>query len=71
MKTGPWFGQFARSFHPACVRLPLHQIWVIPGATPPGKFANAELMKIPNFLHLTPPTIERQCQALKSENPAA
>jgi small subunit ribosomal protein S35 len=39
-------------------------------ATPPGKFANAELMKIPNFLHLTPPAIERQCQALKSENPS-
>ncbi|EFX82284.1 hypothetical protein DAPPUDRAFT_49266, partial [Daphnia pulex] len=32
---------------------------------PPGKFANAELMKIPNFLHLTQPTIERQSQALK------
>ncbi|EFX66309.1 hypothetical protein DAPPUDRAFT_302746 [Daphnia pulex] len=55
----------ARSFHPASVPLPLHQGWVVPGATPPGKFANAELMKIPNFLHLTPPAIERQCQALK------
>lgn len=30
-----------------------------------GKFANAELMKIPNFLHLTPPVISKQCEALK------
>lgn len=32
---------------------------------PPGKYGNAELMKIPNFLHLTPPAIERHCAALK------
>lgn len=57
----------ARVFHPASVPLPLHQGWVEPGTTPPGKFANAELMKIPNFLHLTPPAIQRQCEALKSE----
>lgn len=56
----------ARSFHPASVPLPLHQGWVLPGVSPPGKFANAELMKIPNFLHLTPPAIKRQCEALKS-----
>jgi small subunit ribosomal protein S35 len=31
----------------------------------PGKYANIELMKIPNFLHLTPPVIKRQCQLLK------
>ncbi|EFX86513.1 hypothetical protein DAPPUDRAFT_44321, partial [Daphnia pulex] len=55
----------ARSFHPASVLLPLHQGWVVLGATPPSKFANAELMKIPNFFHLTPPTIERHCQAWK------
>nr|SVE91877.1 EOG090X09BG [Daphnia sinensis] len=55
----------ARVFHPASVPLPLHQGWVEPGITPPGKFANAELMKIPNFLHLTPPAIQRQCEALK------
>lgn len=58
----------ARVFHPASVPLPLHQGWVVPGASPPGKFANAELMKIPNFLHLTPPAIQRQCAALKSNN---
>ena len=59
----------ARVFHPASVPLPLYQGWVEPGRTPPGKFANAELMKIPNFLHLTPPAIERHCAALKSSTP--
>ncbi|CAH8596810.1 unnamed protein product [Schistosoma curassoni] len=32
---------------------------------PPEKYANAELMKIPNFLHLTPPHIKKHCDALK------
>lgn len=31
----------------------------------PGKYANAELMKIPNFLHLTPLHIKKHCAALK------
>lgn len=53
-----------KTFHPASVPLPLHQGYVEKGA-PPGKFANAELMKIPNFLHLTPPVVKRQCEALK------
>ncbi|KAG5678034.1 hypothetical protein PVAND_007741 [Polypedilum vanderplanki] len=54
-----------RSFHPATVPLPLRQGWVPLHKTTPGKFANAELMKIPNFLHLTPPAISKQCEALK------
>lgn len=54
-----------RSFHPATVPLPLRQGWVKMNAAAPGKFANAELMKIPNFLHLTPPVISKQCEALK------
>lgn len=53
-----------RSFHPAVVPLPIRQGFVLKG-TPPAKYANAELMKIPNFLHLTPPVIKRQCEALK------
>lgn len=32
---------------------------------PPGKYANAELMKIPNFLHLTPSHVTKHCAALK------
>lgn len=31
-----------------------------------GKYGNAELVKIPNFLHLTPPHIKTHCQAIKS-----
>lgn len=34
---------------------------------PPEKYGNTELMKIPNFLHLTPPQIKKHCQALKSK----
>lgn len=32
---------------------------------PPTKYGNTELMKIQNFLHLTPPHIKKQCQAIK------
>lgn len=32
---------------------------------PPTKYGNAELMKIPNFLHLTPPHIKKHCEAIK------
>ncbi|KAI0980986.1 hypothetical protein GJ496_007158 [Pomphorhynchus laevis] len=31
----------------------------------PGKYANAELMKIPNFLHLTPNHVQKHCEAIK------
>lgn len=54
-----------RTFHPATVPLPLRQGYTKKNKAPPGKFANAELMKIPNFLHLTPPVIAKQCEALK------
>jgi small subunit ribosomal protein S35 len=57
-----------RSFHPATVPLPLHMGHVKqPHIASPGKFANAELMKIINFLHLTPPAIKRQCESIKSK----
>lgn len=54
-----------RTFHPASVPLPIRQGFTEKNAAPPSKFGNAELMKIPNFLHLTPPAISRQCEALK------
>ncbi|KAJ3636179.1 hypothetical protein MTP99_009014 [Tenebrio molitor] len=53
-----------RTFHPATVPLPVRQGYN-PKGVAPAKYANAELMKIPNFLHLTPPVIKRQCEALK------
>ena len=33
---------------------------------PPTKFGNTELMKIPNFLHLTPLHVKKHCAAIKS-----
>ncbi|CAH1390146.1 unnamed protein product [Nezara viridula] len=53
-----------RTFHPASVPLPLRQGINKLGASP-GKVGNVELMKIPNFLHLTPPAIKKHCMALK------
>lgn len=53
-----------RTFHPASVPLPLRQGYQEKD-TPPDKYATTELMKIPNFLHLTPPAIRRHCEALK------
>ena len=44
---------------------PLSAKWKSPQ---PDKWANLELMKIPNFLHLTPPVIKRQTEALKSKD---
>ena len=35
---------------------------------PPQGYANTELVKIPNFLHLTPRHIKQQCAAIKSNN---
>lgn len=57
-----------KTFHPSSVPLPLRQGYLMPEDNkrpPPDKFANAELMKIPNFLHLTPPAIKQQCEAIK------
>ncbi|XP_059475574.1 small ribosomal subunit protein mS35 [Neocloeon triangulifer] len=55
-----------RSFHPASVPLPVRQGYPARRLdAPPGKYANAELMKIPNFLHLTPLAVQRHCQAIK------
>jgi len=54
-----------RTFHPASVPLPIRQ-GVVQTKTQvvPAKYANAELMKIPNFLHLTPPVISTHCSAI-------
>lgn len=54
-----------KTFHPASVPLPMRQGFTEGGKAAPGKFVNAELMKIPNFLHLTPPVVRRQCEAIK------
>ncbi|XP_059050342.1 small ribosomal subunit protein mS35 [Achroia grisella] len=54
-----------KTFHPSSVPLPLRQGYVPKGQAPPGKKANAELMKVPNFLHLTPPVVKAQCESIK------
>jgi len=55
----------AKTFHPSVVPLPVRQGVVQQKAqVVPSKRANAELMKIPNFLHLTPPVIKEHCAAI-------
>jgi len=56
----------ARTFHPAVVPLPVRQgVPLNKTKVTPSKYANSELMKIPNFLHLTPPVVRRHCAAIK------
>lgn len=54
-----------RTFDPNSVPLPIYQGRLKPQHAPYDKYANIELMKIPNFLHLTPPAIEAHCEELK------
>lgn len=56
----------AKTFVPSAVPLPLRQSYEEKtDSVPRGKYVNTELQKIANFLHLTPPAIERHCKALK------
>lgn len=56
-------------FKASAVPLPLRQGMVTSmmenKGIPPCKYGNAELMKIPNFLHLTPKHIYQHCNAIK------
>ena len=55
-----------RTFQPSAVPLPIRQgVIQQKGQITPAKYANPELMKIPNFLHITPPMIKRHCNKLK------
>jgi len=55
----------ARTFHPAVVPLPVRQgVTQTKQQTQPGKYANTELMKVVNFLHLTPPVVSQHCAAI-------
>ncbi|KRZ67518.1 28S ribosomal protein S35, mitochondrial [Trichinella papuae] len=57
----------AQSFKASSVPLPLRMGFQKSRSKkpPPDKHANLELMKIPNFLHLTPPAIARHCDAIR------
>lgn len=54
-----------KTFSPSAVPLPIRQSFEEKGRVPIGKYANTELLKITNFLHLTPPAVERHCKALQ------
>ncbi|XP_071477258.1 small ribosomal subunit protein mS35-like [Diadema antillarum] len=55
----------AASFKWSAVPLPIRMGYPVGRGIPPHKFGNLELIKIPNFLHLTPPAIKKHCAALK------
>lgn len=57
----------ARTFHPSSVPLPIHMgfVSVRKNVPRPTKWNNLELMKIPNFLHLSPPAVKMHCEAIK------
>ncbi|XP_065317248.1 small ribosomal subunit protein mS35-like isoform X2 [Gordionus sp. m RMFG-2023] len=55
----------ASSFKASVVPLPLRQGNVSSKRVIPSSLGNLELMKIPNFLHLTPQAIKQQCEAIK------
>ncbi|XP_008310452.1 small ribosomal subunit protein mS35 [Cynoglossus semilaevis] len=55
----------AMPFRPNAVPLPVRMGYPVKGGVPPEKQGNLELIKIPNFLHLTPAAIKKHCEALK------
>ncbi|XP_013855663.1 small ribosomal subunit protein mS35 [Austrofundulus limnaeus] len=55
----------AAPFKGNAVPLPVRMGLPVNRGIPPRKEGNLELIKIPNFLHLTPPAIEKHCEALK------
>uniref|UniRef100_A0A915K2S3 Ribosomal protein S24/S35 mitochondrial conserved domain-containing protein n=1 Tax=Romanomermis culicivorax TaxID=13658 RepID=A0A915K2S3_ROMCU len=61
----------AHSFKASAVPLPIRMGFIkdcqLKVRLPPGKHANLELMKIPNFLHLTPAAIEKHCKVLREK----
>uniref|UniRef100_A0A8C5XY89 Mitochondrial ribosomal protein S35 n=1 Tax=Microcebus murinus TaxID=30608 RepID=A0A8C5XY89_MICMU len=64
----------AAPFKPSVVPLPIRMGYPVKKGVPLAKEGNLELLKIPNFLHLTPVAIKRHCEALKefcTEWPAA
>ncbi|XP_056373825.1 28S ribosomal protein S35, mitochondrial [Hyla sarda] len=55
----------AAPFKPSAVPLPVRMGYPKKKAAPPDKIGNLELLKIPNFLHLTPAAVKKHCAALK------
>ena len=61
----PTAKSFNYSVSPLPVRMGLIEATENDGVVP-GKYANTELMKIPNFLHLTTHHVKNHCKQLKS-----
>ncbi|CAN9498976.1 unnamed protein product [Ophioblennius macclurei] len=64
----------ATPFRAGSIPLPVRMGYPVKGGVPLEKKGNLELLKIPNFLHLTPAAIKKHCEALKpfcTEWPAA
>ncbi|KAL6072181.1 hypothetical protein STEG23_011674 [Scotinomys teguina] len=64
----------AAPFKPSAVPLPVRMWYPVKKVVPMANERELELLKMPNFLHLTPPAIKRHCEALKglcTEWPAA
>ncbi|XP_012588245.1 PREDICTED: 28S ribosomal protein S35, mitochondrial [Condylura cristata] len=55
----------AAPFKPSAVPLPVRMGYPVKRGVPMPKEGNLELLKIPNFLHLTPVAIKKHCEALK------
>ncbi|KAM4035388.1 small ribosomal subunit protein mS35 [Anomaloglossus baeobatrachus] len=55
----------AAPFRPSAVPLPVRMGYPKKKAAPPDKTGNLELLKIPNFLHLTPTAIKKHCAVLR------
>lgn len=55
----------AMPFKAGTVPLPMRMGYPMRGTAPPEKKGNLELVKIPNFLHLTPVAIKKHCEVLK------
>uniref|UniRef100_A0A8C5N1E4 Mitochondrial ribosomal protein S35 n=1 Tax=Leptobrachium leishanense TaxID=445787 RepID=A0A8C5N1E4_9ANUR len=55
----------AAAFKPSAVPLPVRMGYPLKRSVPPEKTGNLELVKIPNFLHLTPVAIKKHCEALR------
>uniref|UniRef100_F7A9P6 Mitochondrial ribosomal protein S35 n=1 Tax=Ornithorhynchus anatinus TaxID=9258 RepID=F7A9P6_ORNAN len=64
----------AAPFKPSAVPLPIRMGYPKKKGVPLAKEGNLELLKVPNFLHLTPVAIKKHCEVLKdfcTEWPAA
>jgi len=53
------------TFNPYILPFPLRMGFRRKFCVKPDKFGNLELLKVQNFLHLTPPAIKEQCASLK------